>query len=921
MREYAIRRLNPELQEQISGDLDLVTLNSKVISENAETINGEKQKTILVRQEVVDARYFDYGNLLDVTTKLRTGEIPAVDEILLALVDILDAVTLKIVRPFLLAWKLESHKGVKDVDVIFSEVHSNCQSTEPESTLSDAHKWRVEKEGSDVDLEVRQDVSIQDKHQTMIHAYQITFEHHAPNFREGLKVQESDRILQTETEGLIIEDTVETRRVSESLTTTANIENGGTYNLYEPVQNQLSENRTQRIYMTNKDTNQAVKDGLLTQDELNELNAQPVSSLAQPTKVAEYEEAGKYEHIPAADSSPDDHSVISRQTEFSQTGSLEHNEKTDIFGVMQQISDHAKSEQTMTIDSGFEAGQAIGTIHDRSIPTAGEDSSLVNKDSMLRSHAETSPEEMSQLSSVTNFEKPWGPDQRVETIVETKLTHALETDIQATQVSYTEVVHSTGLFREEVEDKVIKKERRAIIVVNETDSTLTNETQKEITTSTIFGKDVGGFLGKSEKKGPTIENLTSTPTQHVYEVKDQNIVDAIADGRLSQIELDRLGALLVSDKKGETMKQSRVADSGGNAQFKEGWADYLPLGSVVSAGVKSSYGIELSGSDYFWAAVDGLGTVATLGAGAALSTALRTTGKGIAKGMTKGSVKTVGKAFVKGGKKGAEVMGREMAQRGKEFLQVARTGEKVFANLAKGEFQKACKIVVSEAKQSGERVFLKTRDQIKDAFKSAKTLPKKTTEIALGKKSVGSRSGKVVLKKGAGKESFSTITGLAPNAHTSIGGYHYATDGYGRVKSVKGKLAHLPGERDVKNQVKAGRMGQPGDDGGHLIGAQFNGPKDAINVVPQNANLNRGEWKSMEMDWKRNLQEGKPVNIDIRPKYTGDSVRPSSFVVRYEVDGKTYRKVFINEVPRDTITTLTAVKGSQEGLKQVIQEG
>lgn len=38
------------------------------------------------------------------------------------------------------------------------------------------------------------------------------------------------------------------------------------------------------------------------------------------------------------------------------------------------------------------------------------------------------------------------------------------------------------------------------------------------------------------------------------------------------------------------------------------------------------------------------------------------------------------------------------------------------------------------------------------------------------------------------------------------------------------------------------------DDGGHLIGAQFKGPKDIDNLVPQNSQINRsgGKWFEME---------------------------------------------------------------------------
>ena len=42
----------------------------------------------------------------------------------------------------------------------------------------------------------------------------------------------------------------------------------------------------------------------------------------------------------------------------------------------------------------------------------------------------------------------------------------------------------------------------------------------------------------------------------------------------------------------------------------------------------------------------------------------------------------------------------------------------------------------------------------------------------------------------------------------------------------------------------------PADNGGHMIGAQFNGHVELINYFPQELNTNRGgDWKSVEDEW------------------------------------------------------------------------
>ena len=80
----------------------------------------------------------------------------------------------------------------------------------------------------------------------------------------------------------------------------------------------------------------------------------------------------------------------------------------------------------------------------------------------------------------------------------------------------------------------------------------------------------------------------------------------------------------------------------------------------------------------------------------------------------------------------------------------------------------------------------------------------------------------------------------------------------------------------------------PDDDGGHLTGAQFNGPPDIDNLVPQNSQINRrgGVWYEMETEWANALKEIPPkkVSVSIDPIYSNNSMRPDSFMVQYVME-------------------------------------
>ena len=135
---------------------------------------------------------------------------------------------------------------------------------------------------------------------------------------------------------------------------------------------------------------------------------------------------------------------------------------------------------------------------------------------------------------------------------------------------------------------------------------------------------------------------------------------------------------------------------------------------------------------------------------------------------------------------------------------------------------------------------------------------------------------------------------LRPNAIYQKNDYTYQTDEWGRPVLISGQLELEEGTRSPQ-QTEIGKLGEEGDEGGHLIATRFDGPPDAFNIVPQNANLNRGEWKSMENEWAEALTNGSEVEVAIEAVHGDDSIRPARFEVVYQIDGEIYQKVFENK--------------------------
>ena len=131
-------------------------------------------------------------------------------------------------------------------------------------------------------------------------------------------------------------------------------------------------------------------------------------------------------------------------------------------------------------------------------------------------------------------------------------------------------------------------------------------------------------------------------------------------------------------------------------------------------------------------------------------------------------------------------------------------------------------------------------------------------------------------------------------------GYQFELDAQRRTVRARGQLRLDSSQgRDPNAQRDEGRPDrQNSDHGGHFIGRQFGGPKEAINLFAQDANFNRSGYAKLENEWRRNLRAKRKVYVDIQAYYGGNSKRPDVIVVSYYVDGYRKRREFPNKSQR-----------------------
>lgn len=137
------------------------------------------------------------------------------------------------------------------------------------------------------------------------------------------------------------------------------------------------------------------------------------------------------------------------------------------------------------------------------------------------------------------------------------------------------------------------------------------------------------------------------------------------------------------------------------------------------------------------------------------------------------------------------------------------------------------------------------------------------------------------------KEHFASTYILKPNENYDANGYSYETDKLGRIIRSEGMLRLEDGKRNTAHQVRAGgEYRLENDEGGHLIGRRFGGSERVDNLVPMDSHVNGVEYKELEDDWAAELDKGSTVDVKIQCRYSGDSSRPTDFIVKYKITDK-----------------------------------
>lgn len=163
---------------------------------------------------------------------------------------------------------------------------------------------------------------------------------------------------------------------------------------------------------------------------------------------------------------------------------------------------------------------------------------------------------------------------------------------------------------------------------------------------------------------------------------------------------------------------------------------------------------------------------------------------------------------------------------------------------------------------------------------------------------------------------------LLPNSGYTVNGNTYRTDENGNKISCDAEPEiSEERKRNIAEQRESGGEDRKEDDqGGHIIARILGGTEGEENLVPMRGTINQGDYKKMELEIKRALEEGKQVRIHIDIKYDGKSSRPTKIIATYTIDGKKEEIVFDNEENSTELIDILDEKISDDDLVQLKEE-
>jgi DNA/RNA non-specific endonuclease len=130
--------------------------------------------------------------------------------------------------------------------------------------------------------------------------------------------------------------------------------------------------------------------------------------------------------------------------------------------------------------------------------------------------------------------------------------------------------------------------------------------------------------------------------------------------------------------------------------------------------------------------------------------------------------------------------------------------------------------------------------------------------------------------------------------------FEYLTDEHALPARVRGALRVVPRSERVRHPQAQRTVGMATDSnvrlhGGHIVAVSLGGFASGPNLFPQDHNFNTSAYARLEHGWRRALNDGCSVEVDIALTLDPDPLVPQLVIVTYWQNGEEWEHPLLNE--------------------------
>ncbi|NMA19460.1 MAG: hypothetical protein GX927_02675 [Lentisphaerae bacterium] len=98
----------PTIESQMKSGASKIVVERNLLDQKVMENGNKKTAICWIEERVIDKKYLGHGNLTDMISQIRHGQVPTIRQVYLAMIDLMDLATFKLFNKYLVKYKLEA---------------------------------------------------------------------------------------------------------------------------------------------------------------------------------------------------------------------------------------------------------------------------------------------------------------------------------------------------------------------------------------------------------------------------------------------------------------------------------------------------------------------------------------------------------------------------------------------------------------------------------------------------------------------------------------------------------------------------------------------------------------------------------------------------------------------------------------------